>query len=696
MAVVLPMMAVGTASDAYLNISKYATIDQAGAAVAGMETIYKYTEANGGYWLTLSNYGVMKTDDTQNWFTNDMTDVDNTANYITPWTATNVFLGPDAYFGSNTAYTAKYKQPTKYQSFYVTFCTQVKQFAYNRSNSNYYLLKMNIYECTLNADGTVTPNAVPTETVQSTAIGAEVLASGELDPDKIYKVEIANSYSYLYETAFKTPGVFDGEITSPVAYDVTDLTYHQVYDTDNILCEAFTCHWSPCPGVKNYNLRVYPIQPEGLIFRDKFSNITANDVFEPIDDTGYQDLDGYPDHNAWSGHGLQGADGGIVINNGGQLVFSGSEADVSIYRFVKKFTIKFKAKAYDGDTNCRLLFANGSKNLTVDLEPEEKWYTIVVDREYPDYFSRLFIGGLFQNTTYEPGNNRVVITDFKVYYGDYSEPRNVHSPKYIRPDWDRENDITYVYDIPSDSTSFRFGKYINEEGNEQIDMSIGIMDYAYYYYDVQAVYYGGIESDWSNQIPIWLTPWPEFLEDVDDDPIIIEPTEFYLVGTFNNWSQAGDGGRLVFTATDTEGVYEAQGTLEDNAEFKVITPNGDGWTWYGGQDANGVGYFLIDSELLNTPLAMVDGANFRIENGGEYTFSINANDMTLTVVPISNPGIIGDVNCDGSVTTVDITCLYNYLLEGDTTYMATSDVNGDGAINTADITMVYSILLGAE
>jgi hypothetical protein len=57
-------------------------------------------------------------------------------------------------------------------------------------------------------------------------------------------------------------------------------------------------------------------------------------------------------------------------------------------------------------------------------------------------------------------------------------------------------------------------------------------------------------------------------------------------------------------------------------------------------------------------------------------------------------GIFGDVNCDGSVTSADVTALYNYLLNGDQTYIATSDVNGDGDITSADITSVYNILLG--
>ncbi|MBR5638139.1 MAG: dockerin type I repeat-containing protein [Muribaculaceae bacterium] len=54
----------------------------------------------------------------------------------------------------------------------------------------------------------------------------------------------------------------------------------------------------------------------------------------------------------------------------------------------------------------------------------------------------------------------------------------------------------------------------------------------------------------------------------------------------------------------------------------------------------------------------------------------------------------GDVDGDGAVTSADVTCLYNYLLDGDETYLATSDVDGDGFITVGDITLVYNILLG--
>ena len=55
-----------------------------------------------------------------------------------------------------------------------------------------------------------------------------------------------------------------------------------------------------------------------------------------------------------------------------------------------------------------------------------------------------------------------------------------------------------------------------------------------------------------------------------------------------------------------------------------------------------------------------------------------------------------DVNHDGSVTSADVTALYNYLLNGDQTFIDTSDVDGDGYITSADITAIYNYLLNGE
>ena len=55
----------------------------------------------------------------------------------------------------------------------------------------------------------------------------------------------------------------------------------------------------------------------------------------------------------------------------------------------------------------------------------------------------------------------------------------------------------------------------------------------------------------------------------------------------------------------------------------------------------------------------------------------------------------GDVNGDGHVSSVDVTVLYNYLLNGDGSNILHGDQDGDGHISSVDITYVYKILLGS-
>ena len=206
-----------TASDSYLDISKYETIDEAGWNTNDIRNLYKYTEYENEEcgWLTISNYGVIKADATQNWFTNGGT----VRTGSDTWTAIDVFPGSASYFTGEGQF-ADFSED--FQTFYVTNCSQVKQLAVTRSNSTY-PLKMYIYECTLNDDGTLTSSETAIQTKQNTTTNTkEVLASDELDPSKIYKVAIFNDFSKLYEIGFKTsPSTSvagdvngDGQVTS--------------------------------------------------------------------------------------------------------------------------------------------------------------------------------------------------------------------------------------------------------------------------------------------------------------------------------------------------------------------------------------------------------------------------------------------------------------------------------------------------
>ncbi len=116
-------------------------------------------------------------------------------------------------------------------------------------------------------------------------------------------------------------------------------------------------------------------------------------------------------------------------------------------------------------------------------------------------------------------------------------------------------------------------------------------------------------------------------EDVTDWTDIVEfttlaeqqPVEegYFLVGTFNEWNQTADGGRIEFV--DDAATVE----LEAGDEFKVITFDETGATvWYGGEDANQVGFFLINEDLLGVNITLVAGANFRVAEAGEYDMQL--------------------------------------------------------------------------
>ena len=101
---------------------------------------------------------------------------------------------------------------------------------------------------------------------------------------------------------------------------------------------------------------------------------------------------------------------------------------------------------------------------------------------------------------------------------------------------------------------------------------------------------------------------------------------------------------------------------------------------------NGMG--VVNSTTMSTPCVAVPGNR---ANEMELYMYVPGNGIAKYTMRIR---VTGDVDGDGIVSSVDITAIYNYLLNGDTTFLATSDVDGDGIITATDITVIYNILLG--
>ncbi|MBO7103307.1 MAG: S8 family serine peptidase, partial [Bacteroidaceae bacterium] len=214
----------GTAADPYLNIAKYATIDEAGWNQKYVNNLYKYTEDtdNGVAWLTMPVYGAWTTTyydlHPQKWIDSNVTSTQNNPYTGTTWTASDIYQGSSAYFTSATARVMG-SGSTKYTTastvtFYVTNITAVKLLGFNGSktstsgwfSSSSYPTYLEVYECTRNDDGSLTEGTRYIDRQSDDTKSASVnLSIASLDASKIYKVVAGQYRGYLYEIAFQTP-----------------------------------------------------------------------------------------------------------------------------------------------------------------------------------------------------------------------------------------------------------------------------------------------------------------------------------------------------------------------------------------------------------------------------------------------------------------------------------------------------------
>lgn len=229
----------GTASDAYLDIAKYATIDDAGWNTTFVNKLYKYTEYpdNEFAWLTLPVYGAFVG---ARYATNSTTiggghpqawiecSLGNSNTYGgTTWTntasATSPFSGSSAYFTGTTGngsaraigYNSRTNTSVRTVSYYVTNVSEVRVSGTGRNgSSSTYPASLKVYECTVNANGTPTASTSTTKNLTSSSTSAFTLTADGLDATKVYKVEASIYRGYLYEVAFKTPRPQEPELSA--------------------------------------------------------------------------------------------------------------------------------------------------------------------------------------------------------------------------------------------------------------------------------------------------------------------------------------------------------------------------------------------------------------------------------------------------------------------------------------------------
>lgn len=214
----------GTASDNYLNIAKYATIDEAGwksGYASNLSSFYKYKEYPDDCeaWLTLSVYGawtgVYYNNNPQKWIKSNLTTTNN-VNGSQSWDATDIYWGSSSYFSSEPKFfgnTTTNSSSNRTVTFYVTNATGVKLLGLNNSNSssswswgNSYPTKMDVYECTKNEDGSLTPSSSAFKSFSDATNNATIdFSATGMTAEKIYQVVVSVSRGKLFEIGFCTP-----------------------------------------------------------------------------------------------------------------------------------------------------------------------------------------------------------------------------------------------------------------------------------------------------------------------------------------------------------------------------------------------------------------------------------------------------------------------------------------------------------
>ena len=106
-------------------------------------------------------------------------------------------------------------------------------------------------------------------------------------------------------------------------------------------------------------------------------------------------------------------------------------------------------------------------------------------------------------------------------------------------------------------------------------------------------------------------------------------------------------------------------------------------------------YEFVDKErarqfTVSLDITELEGNNFMVRIAcwkADTYCALSVNEVVIEGL------VAGDVDGDGSVTSGDVTVLYNYLINNDTTSLVNGDVDGDGNITSADVTVLYNLLL---
>jgi len=164
---------------------------------------------------------------------------------------------------------------------------------------------------------------------------------------------------------------------------------------------------------------------------------------------------------------------------------------------------------------------------------------------------------------------------------------------------------------------------------------------------------------------------------------------------YTNPSDNPSNGLILKMLSSSQGNGTATMTINEN----TLNPTNITWCMGGSCMPFGNKTTITKDFSVNGDMLLVQFEAENIQNEGHLIATLTAtigNETHTVKIKFTHGAqvITGDVNCDSSVNASDVTALYNYILNGNTTFIETSDVNSDGSVNASDVTAVYNIILG--
>ncbi len=680
----------GTASDPYLNISKYATIDEAGWNTSYVNTLYKYTEYEEDEiaWLTMPVYGAYSSKayspKAQAWISYSGTGYSS----IT-WTANDIFGGSNNYFTSAASRSFGATSGTTEQSvsFYVTNVTGAKLYGKNTKNVNSsYPTSLKVYECKMNAGGSLTVASEITKSAQSITASANVnISVTDLDATKIYKVVAAICQGYLYEIGFQTP--IEVVKTPRLSATPTEIVFDNIYATTETTKTFTVC---------------------GKYLEDEVS-ISVSDENE---------------------------------------VFSVDKTTISIDEATNgaEVTVTFHPSEAGEFTGSITLSSAGAEDVVIPLSgtAEPATPTILVDHQALTFSANI---DSEQSQTFTV-TGRFINADVNLTLTDANRVFSV-SPAMLSAEAIAAGaEVTITFNASQEGT-YTGTLTLSSEGAEPVTIQLsasandgGTASDPF----LNIAKYATIdEAGWNTALVDALYKYTEYEE--DEVAWLTLPVYGAWVGTYYNnhpqkwiesnvtntnnkyagtsWNGSGEllGSSTYFTSAGARAMGYNSRTNSTKETFSFYVSNTTAVKLLGlGQSKTNSTYpatlkvYECEVSADGTPVASSTALQSYSNSVTSGTFTLSATDLDATKVykieaatyrsylceiafqtSLKKPVQLGDVNNDGEITIADVTALVNIVLGKDTeglyNHMA-ADVNQDGEITIADVTALVNRLLG--